>query len=191
MLVADEGVTGLDIATFVIACSAGLIALMSLGWNIVAHYQTGVRVRVRLTCGLLTDSNYGCWEPATTDRPFTTNAEGLPMFAVTVRNIGRLPAVVASVSFGNKLITTPDVNDGPSPGLPHTVEVSADATWFIQASAVTELARMLKLADPDQRTDQVHFTVGLGNGKWKRTESVSVDKTLEQLLNIKGPDRGD
>jgi hypothetical protein len=51
MLGAEEGVNGLQIATFVIACGAALIALTSLGWNIVAHFRSGVRVRVALTCG--------------------------------------------------------------------------------------------------------------------------------------------
>src|SRR4051794_26803576 len=109
-----QGVTGLDIATFVIACGAALIALTSLGWNIVVHFRSGVRVRVRMTCGVLQElpntttlfdnSNYAKWEPSKGRCPFRWKQHGTPVWAVTVENVGRLPAVVSEVVFGNESV---------------------------------------------------------------------------------------
>jgi hypothetical protein len=123
------------------------------------------------------------WEPAERERPFAKRGPGIPMVAVTVHNIGRLPAVVTNVMFGSKLAMTPVSysESEDSLWLPHKIEVSDSATWFVQAGALKWLSDASSLAKPGYQSDDVLFVVALGNGKQYSTASASAAKMLDQL----------
>jgi hypothetical protein len=176
--------TGLEITTLVIAVVGAAVAVFSLAWNIVSYVSSGVRVRATMTCGLLTPSGYAQWEPAKHDRPYVGGVSGEPVFGVVVQNTGRLPAVVTKVAFGTELVVIPHVADGPSPAVPHTINVSAQALWFVRAADVANLVRTSKMAKDKHGSDKVSFSIGLGSGKTVRTATASGSKALKQLLSL-------
>jgi hypothetical protein len=62
-------VTGLDVATFVIAVLALLLAALGLGCQILTHFLTGGRVKVELRIGAMAGNGSGMvTAPATNDR---------------------------------------------------------------------------------------------------------------------------
>jgi hypothetical protein len=96
----------------VIAVLAFIVDGISLLWNIAVHRSSGVRVRLRFTCGFLDYDIYVNWEPTKEDNPERmAGVVGVPVFAVAVRNTDRLPAVVTKAAFGEarfKVSVSPD-----------------------------------------------------------------------------------
>ena len=177
--VTDGGVSALDIVTLVIAIAGFGLGVASLVWNVVAHVATGVRVDVLLTCGYVGNGGYAHWQPSTSDRPFASGLSGAPVFGVIVHNTGRLPAVVTNVSIGTPVMALSQAYVGPSPRLPHQIEVSADATWFMNFADIAALLDVSSKAKTP--TSQLVATVGLGSGKSVRSKPASGLKALQQL----------
>jgi hypothetical protein len=146
-------VTGLDIATFVIAVLALVLAALGLGWQVLTHFLTGGRVKAELLVGATNGAATGMvTAPATQDRVTQDWVRELaeqgyvrPVFAVRVRNIGRLPVTVAgwSITTSRGISFTP-LGESIGPQLPHRLEAGTSETWAVTGDRVAALIEATK-----------------------------------------------
>jgi hypothetical protein len=173
-------VTGLELLTLVVALIGALTGVASLVWAVASYLASGVRVKVELNCGWLANGSYVHFDPATATEPDTTGPRDKPIFGVTVRNIGRLPAVVGKASVGTDQMEVTTVNDILSPKVPYELPVSAEATWFFPADQILALLRTAEEAGLSTTT--LYASANLGTGRTVRTKGVNARRAFELLV---------
>jgi len=158
-------------AAFVIAVIAVVLSALSLGWQAAVFALTGGRVRVTLHVGAL-DQMGTSMVTLPVEQLSGQRAQGLadqgftrPVFAVRVRNVGRLPVTVERWSLrvpddpgrrggflvpssvpnpagGAELMPMGNLSIGPA--LPHRLEAGASETWAVSIDAVQAFAAASK-----------------------------------------------
>jgi hypothetical protein len=135
----------------VVAVAGVVLALASLGWQAVAWWYNGARIRVSLTSEVRS--------------PTGTYPHGMHL-VLRVRNVGRSPAQVTGYGF---LIADWIVREQrPAPTLPHTLDGSHEVTWYQRCAGLPFDDR------PTATTTSFRAFVDLGNGRQRRSEAVSV-----------------
>jgi hypothetical protein len=145
--------TALDIATFVIAVLALMLATLGLGWQVLTHFLTGGRVKAELLLGATNAAATSmvtalATQERLTDRWIRDLAEQgyiRPIFAVRVRNVGRLPVTVErwSLTTSQGINLTP-LSDSIGPDLPHRLEAGMSETWALGGDRVVALVEATK-----------------------------------------------
>ncbi|HEY1445104.1 MAG TPA: hypothetical protein VGF51_09405 [Acidimicrobiales bacterium] len=145
-----SGVTGIELASFVLAIIAVLGATIALAWRFVDWKSIHRGVRVDIRHALAVDQERGVSEHR--------------VITVTAHNVGRAP--VSVTGWGLRLRHGQDVvffEDTPTsgPALPLTLQPGYEATWHMMHDAV-----MASLADqPTKRSFALHGFVRLGTGR--------------------------
>lgn len=99
----------------------------------------------------------------------------MPGFCITVRNIGRLQAVVTRVSVATDGLSLVGGTVEPSPRLPSEVGVSSAAYWFYEFEAGSALVLAARTVRP--RANSLRAVIELGTGKTKRSQKVSLGRS--------------
>jgi len=138
-------------ATFTIAVIGALTALLSLGWQILAHYFTGSRVRVKIEGGLLAGGS-----------PSAPEVEAF--LGVSATNRGRTDIDVRTWGFllpTDERLMFAQWDDFVGPRTPVRLKHGQSQTWRPTAAMVRA-----GLSDNDVATDiELRGYVILGTGK--------------------------
>ena len=168
-----DTVSGLDIATLVIAVAGLVTAAVSLSWQVVVHRLTGSRVRVELVMGALAGDAYVSGPAATFD-PASLIAQGFGPLVVGVRgrNVGRLAVdithwdIYTGDGFGYTLPGYP-----LNPNLPHRLEPGSTVTFLYPIDHVRALiTSKAAIGKTDQR---IRGALSLGTGDVCHSDLVS------------------
>jgi len=139
-----------DLSTTILAVVGVVLALASLGWQAFSFYISGSRVAVDLRPGM-TDplgttavTSPGPISPAQLN---TTQRQGFtrPTIAVEVRNSGRSPTNITSVSVAyDNGATYSETHLDPS--LPFRLDAESEKTWYFETGRVAAYAEAVKAA---------------------------------------------
>lgn len=177
--------TSLDITTLVVAIVGAATGLSSLVWSYIAHRDSGVKIAVDLEPGFAGSGGYYSVKPSRAQQPAA--AVGIPtglmpVFAVTVRNVGRLPAKVRRISLHTDGLSFQRFDMPYSPQLPQIIDVSDSSTWFYEvadASALVHAASVIK-----NSREQVFVEVALGSGTTKRSKKLVLSTALNAVGSL-------
>jgi len=145
MQAVDQGPTGLDYITLIIAVFGAVLGAAAFVWQIASFKMSGPRIVVRLAAGWIGPSGalvfevQDTWEPI--DRPNENFIE--ECFAVQVHNAGRMPA---SITGWWLQIGPASLGQHVSPWnkpCPHRLEAYAEETWFVDRDQVLSVAQRL------------------------------------------------
>ena len=145
MQAVDQGPTGLDYITLIIAVFGAVLGAAAFVWQIASFKMSGPRIVVRLAAGWIGPSGalvfevQDTWEPI--DRPNENFIE--ECFAVQVHNAGRMPA---SITGWWLQIGPASLGQHVSPWnkpCPHRLEAYAEETWFVDRDQVLSVAQAL------------------------------------------------
>jgi len=162
--------TGLDVASFVIALLAFLLAVGSLAWQAATYVLSGGRVKVELMRGLARDSGGDMLtrpESMTPDTLQRLAAEGYtrPVIGVLVRNVGRMPVTVSgwSLNFSVPGAAYRPLGAAFGPPMPHRLEAGASEAWVADERIVQATANTLVKATTEPIS--IRGKIELGDGR--------------------------
>jgi hypothetical protein len=170
-----NSVTGLDIATLVIAVVGAITGVGSLLWNVVSHSLTGARVRVEVLGGWtdLTAVVAVPW-PGFDPRTPPTSQFTTPVVAIRVRNVGRLPAWVTrwSLDVGDGTRLDDQVSMPGNDPLAHRLDGGEENMWLLPYLLLD--AVLVTLTGTATPVTELTASVSLGTGRSIRSRSVPV-----------------
>jgi len=177
--------TSLDITTLFVAIVGAATGLSSLIWSYIAHRASGVKIAVDLEPGFAGSGGYYSVKCSKTQQPAA--AVGIPtglmpVFAVTVRNVGRLPAKVRRICLYTDGLSFQRFDMPYSPQLPQSIDVSYSSTWFYEvadASALVHAASVIK-----NSREQVFVEVALGSGTTTRSKKLVLSTALNAIGSL-------
>lgn len=164
----------------VIAVLGLVLALLSLGWQVVTYIWSGSRVHVDTRFGIylssmlpgLMKSNQPTF---LTDALVTaTGAQGFPgiMVIAVIQNVGRLPVTIQECMWQTKLDKFGAIDHPLGTPLPHRLEPGA------QCLSVVDLATAIAVLDAPLRDKtvgrQVWPVVQLGNGRHRKGKALEI-----------------
>lgn len=177
-----------DLQTFtlVVALIGALTGVASLVWSVVSHVKSGVRVEVDFTAGYFSalQKTY-MYSDATTseDPPSASHVAGIPVVGITVRNVGRLPARVASACIGNGSVIFKILKMVQSPPMPALVDVSDEARWYFDFATIERLA--VASATEGRSSDMLVAEIRLGSGSSISSAEGSLTR-VRQIISAYG-----
>jgi hypothetical protein len=150
---------------------------------VISHRHEGVRVAVDFAPGLLNGSGLLTIDPKSLQRrPAAYGITGHPVFVVSVRNVGRLPARVSSVRLHTDGLSLQTQAMPASPPLPSTVEVSDSKTWCFDGVDAAALVSAAQTQRHD--ADRLFAEVRLGSGVSRRSVRISFVRSSSALGQI-------
>jgi hypothetical protein len=138
---------GTDLTTTILATVGVVLAVASLVWQAWTFRLSGSRVGVRLRSGMRDLANTAAVtgpDHMSTDQELRLRAQGFthPVLAVEVKNSGRSPTSVQSVSiqFANGAVYTESHFD---PALPFRLEAESERTWYFERGRIVTYAQAM------------------------------------------------
>jgi hypothetical protein len=173
-----DTVTGLDVATFVIAVVGLAVATASVVWQMATFKLEGGRVKVKLLVGAMANNGRGV---ALNDphrvtpeslKSLAAQGFGMPVIAVTVRNVGRADVTVQRWSIKHEASGLAFVPIGDSIGkeLPFRLAAGASETWAADLRTALALPDAGRAIKPNSR-GKVRGLVELADGRTYRSRA--------------------
>jgi hypothetical protein len=169
-----DPVTGLDIATLVIAVVGAITGVGSLVWNVASHALTGARVKAELQPGFFGHGGVITtnWDNFRQDDPPDPGFDRA-VLVVKARNVGRLPASVTGWSVVIGATELSHVGGAWNKPLPHRLEGGEDNSWYVEFGQVEAIIRTLVATN--MPPDKLAAKVSLGDGRTIRSRVVPLD----------------
>jgi hypothetical protein len=162
----------MQIATFVVAVYAAVVATAALAWQGALYLLTGGRVRVEMRLGAMGRGGMFHCDPEnfTVQQLERMQSQGYtkPVLIVFVRNVGRLPVSVESwhVETGVKISLRP-LAETVGPDLPHTLQPGQSESWAVGLAFVLDSVKTAVDVFDGVTQESVRITpaVSLGDGR--------------------------
>jgi hypothetical protein len=178
----DNSITGLQIATFVIAVVGAMLAVASLAWQAYTFRMSGPRVKVALVIGAVMGGHIAYNEARPGWRKTFNDFQGhpvMPFVGIKVVNIGRLPITVLSIrgmlDTGQKF--GPIGGGDLGKGLPYRLDSHDEEVWGIPVpDVIAAISAVRTSANPKILSGRVELSGGRG---LTTTEQIDVNEFMQ------------